>query len=80
MACATQENLILLCKLHHENYGRQFTRASVTAALRDSPERVSICFGKDTHVDGQQIELVISGTGEIVKLFFTNHHKKYWLS
>ena len=43
-------NLILLCKLHHENYGRQFTRVGVTAALRDSPARVSICFGKDSHV------------------------------
>ena len=73
-------NLILLCKLHHDNYGRQFTRAAVTAALRDSPKRMSICFGEDSHVNGLQIEITISGTEEIVKLFFTDHHVEYWLS
>ncbi len=73
-------NLILLCKLHHDNYGRKFTRAAVTAALRDNPKEMSICFGEDSHVNGRQIEFVISGTGEIVKLFFTDHHVEYWLS
>ena len=73
-------NLILLCKLHHDNYGRQFTRAGVTAALRDNPKGMSICFGEDSHVNGLQIEVEISGTEEIVKLFFTDYHVKYWLS
>ena len=73
-------NLILLCKLHHDNYGRQFTRARVTAALRDNPKGKSICFGDDSHVKGQQIKLKISGTGEVIKLFFTDHHIEYWLS
>ncbi len=73
-------NLILLCKLHHDNYGRQFTRAGVTAALRDSPKQMSICFDEASHVTGWQIEFAISGTGEIVKLFFTDHHVEYWLS
>ena len=73
-------NLILLCKLHHDNYGRQFTRAGVTAALRDSPKQMSIRFDEASHVTGWQIAFVISGTGEIVKLFFTDHHVEYWLS
>ena len=73
-------NLVLLCKLHHDNYGRQFTRAGVRDALRDNPKVMSICYGEDSHVNGQQIKLAISGTGEIVKLFFTDHHVDYWLS
>ena len=73
-------NLMLLCKLHHDKYGRQLTRAGITAALRDNPKDTSICFGEDSYVAGQQIELAISGTGEVVKLFFTHNHVKYWLS
>ena len=60
--------------------GPQLTRAGITAALRDSPKEMSICFGVDSLVNGQQIELAISGTGEIVKLFFTDYHVKHWLS
>ena len=73
-------NLILLCKLHHDNYGRQLSRAGVTAALRGSPKEFTINFGQDSEVKGQQIELEISGTGKVVKLFFTDHHIEYWLS
>ena len=73
-------NLILLCKLHHDNYGRQLSRARVTAALRGSPKEQAISFGQDTEVRGRQIELEISGTGEVIKLFFTDHHIEYWLS
>ncbi len=73
-------NLILLCKLHHDNYGRKLTRAGVTAALRDSPKRMSIRFGDDSHVNGQKIDFEVSGTGEIVKIFFTDDHVSYWLS
>ena len=73
-------NMILLCKLHHDNYGKQFTRASISAALRDKPKGMSVCYDEESHVNGQQVELVISGTGEVVKLFFTDHHIEYWLS
>ena len=73
-------NLILLCSFHHDNYGPQLTRAGITAALRDSPKEQSICFGADSYANGHQIELVISGTGEIVKLFFTDYHVEHWLS
>ena len=73
-------NIVLLCKLHHDNYGRQLTRAGISAALRDSPKAMSVRYDKDLHVSGQQIELAISGTGEVVKLFFTEYHVEYWLS
>ena len=73
-------NLILLCTLHHNNYGRQLSRAGITDALRDSPKEVTIRFGQNSEVKGQEIELEISGTGEAVKLFFTDHHVEYWLS
>ena len=73
-------NLVILCKFHHNNYGRQLTRADISTALRDNPKRQSICYDKDVIVNGRQIEFVISGTGEIIKLFFTDYHLKYWLS
>ncbi len=73
-------NLLLLCKLHHDNYGGQLTRIGVTTALQNNTKGVSICFGEDSQVDGRRIELTISGTGEVVKLFFTDQHVEYWLS
>ena len=73
-------NMILLCKLHHDNYGGQFTRAGIGAALRDNPKNVSVHYDGDSHVNGRQIELTISRTGEVVKLFFTEYHIEYWLS
>ena len=73
-------NMILLCKFHHNNYGQQLSRARVTAALRGNPKEQAISFGQDTEVRGRQIELEISGKGEIIKLFFTDHHIEYWLS
>ena len=73
-------NLILLCKQHHDNFGRRLTRTAVTTALRASPSERRIRFGVDSEVKGQQIELEISDTGESVTLFFSNHHADYWLS
>ena len=73
-------NLILLCKLHHDNYGRRLTGAAVTAALRGNTREREIRFGVGSKVKGQQIELVISDTGEGVELFFTDDHADFWLS
>ena len=73
-------NIILLCTLHHENYGGKFTRAGIIAALQDNPKEMCVSFDGDTHVNGRQIELLISETGEVVNLFFTEHHFEYWLS
>ena len=73
-------NLILLCKMHHDNYGRRLSRAAVTAALRRSPKEMYVDFGTDSRVMGQRVELTISDTDEVVVLFFTDHHAAYWLS
>ena len=77
-------NLILLCKLHHDAYGRKLTRAAVIHALRQKKKDKTVRFdyvnGACSEVRGLSIEIVISGTNEIVKLFFTHSHSDYWLS
>ena len=73
-------NLILLCKLHHDNYGRQFSRTEITTSLLDNPKKKSINFGEGSRIEGRQIELKVAGTGEVINLFFTNHHIEYWMS
>ena len=73
-------NLILLCKLHHDNFGRRLTRTAVTDALRNNPEEHTINFDNDSKVKGRRIELVLSDTKDTAKLFFTAHHATYWLS
>ena len=73
-------NLILLCKLHHDNFGRRLTRTAVTDALRTNPEEHTINFDKDSRLKGRRIELVLSDTKDTVKLFFTDHHATHWLS
>jgi hypothetical protein len=77
-------NLILLCKLHHDNYGRRLTRAAITETLQGDTEDKVILFGVDgeavTEVGGLQIELMIPDTGEVVEIFFTAQHADYWLS
>ena len=77
-------NLILLCKLHHDNFGRRLTRTAVTAALRCKGDEKTIGFSSDgktaSEVTGRQIELRLSDTHEIVRIFFTNEHARYWLS
>ena len=75
-------NLILLCKLHHDNFGRRLTRTTVTDALSTSAREKHIRFGagSDSEVKGKQIEVTIPDTGEIIKLFFTDPHAGYWLS
>jgi hypothetical protein len=77
-------NLILLCKLHHDNYGRRLTRAAITEALQGETVDRSIRFGVEgeavSEVNGTQIELVIPDTEEVVRIFFTAQHVDYWLS
>ena len=73
-------NLILLCKLHHDNYGRRLTGPAIVAALRGNTREREIRFGVDSKVKGQKIELVISDTREVAELFFTDDHADFWLS
>ena len=42
-------NLVLLCKFHHDNYGRRLTRVAVTNALRDKKEDKSVRFGENNN-------------------------------
>ena len=73
-------NIILLCKLHHDNFGRRFTRASITTTLRKNSQKKSIQFAANSEVKGRKVMLEIPDTGEIIQLFFTNEHAEYWLS
>ncbi len=77
-------NLVLLCKLHHDNYGRRLTREAVTGALREKRNEKVVRFGKGDgtapDVNGRVVAMVIPDTGEVVSIFFTNDHADYWLS
>jgi len=77
-------NLILLCKYHHDNFGRRLNREMVTQSLRTKLKDMKIPFseyGKDpVYIDGHIIEVVITDTGEPIQIFFTKEHAKYWLS
>lgn len=71
-------NILILCKLHHRNFGGRLNRASIKETLQANAKDRSIQFGQK-EVKGKEIEFVISDTGEIVKLFFTDYHASYWL-
>lgn len=73
-------NLILLCKLHHHNYGRRLTGTAVAAALGGNTLEYRVRFGADSEVKGQKIELEISDDGEMVELFFIDEHAAFWRS
>jgi len=77
-------NLVLLCKLHHDNYGRRLTRAALSDALRGPIKEIVVRFadreGSCFDVQGRKIEVAIRDTGEVVSLFFTEQHAEYWLS
>ena len=77
-------NLVLLCRLHHDNYGRQLTRIAVLAALkrRHGSRTVRFVAGQDIkEITGEVVELEITGKdGDKVELFFTEPHANYWRS
>lgn len=77
-------NLILLCKFHHDNYGRRLTRVAVTDALQGEKKDSVVHFGNGSdaslEVKGQSIEIEIPDTGEVVGIFFTNYHADHWLT
>ncbi|MCY4030398.1 MAG: HNH endonuclease signature motif containing protein, partial [Acidobacteria bacterium] len=77
-------NLILLCRLHHHNYGRRLTRAAVLGALKRPHETRTLCFvgPPDTKkITGEVVEIEITGKdGDKVKLFFTEPHASFWRS
>lgn len=75
-------NLLLLCKLHHNNLGRRLTRSAVTNALHGNPTQKTIRFdareGGAKQLTGEEIELELSDTTENIRIFFTDYHANYW--
>ena len=72
-------NLLILCRLHHNNYGRQLTRSGVSHALRDAVDACEITFPGGRLIEGYRITLPIEQSGETVRCFFTAEHRAYWL-
>ena len=73
--------MILLCKFHHNNFGRRFARAAIARALRGESEGKTIRFGGNqagSDVQGQVVKVAIADSDEVVELFFTNEHASYW--
>ena len=72
-------NLILLCKFHHDNYGRRLTRDGVLTALQGRIAPRAVRFGVDREVMGEVVEVRITGKdGDKMELFFTDEHAAYW--
>jgi len=75
-------NIVLLCKLHHDNFGRRLTRMAVLEALQAPGIRKVIRFDPDDEqsaIEGRVVDLVLPDTGEEASLFFTDTHARYWL-
>ena len=72
-------NMILLCKLHHDNFGGRLTRTAITSALRTKATETTVRFDNDYELEGQSIALQIPDSGEVVKFFFSHHHAAFWL-
>ena len=77
-------NLLVLCKFHHHNFGRRFTRLSVIEALQSETKRRIVKFSRPDEetleINGRHIKLELSDTHETLKVFFTEQHANYWLS
>ena len=73
------KNIILLCKYHHDKYGRQLSRRKLVAALVNIAEEINIRFGKMS-VEGQKVKYLVESTGEDLEFFFTKAHANMWLS
>ncbi|HYD64158.1 hypothetical protein [Azospirillum sp.] len=76
-------NLLILALTHHHPAARLFTRADVTAALRATCPRRTVCFqvgGETVELTGCIAEVVSRVNGESIRMFFTDHHREYWLA
>jgi hypothetical protein len=76
-------NLMVLCTLHHNNYGGRLTRQTVTEAMRKTRHEKTVRFGDtdghDSEVTGRVICVVIPDNDDAVSIFFTEEHVGYWL-
>ena len=71
-------NIIILCKYHHDNYGRQLSRRKLVDALLNNAEDVDIRF-EETSVEGRKVKYLVESTGEVLGFFFTKAHADMWL-
>lgn len=74
-------NLLILSHLEHHRVGRRLSREQITQALKAANPK-TITFGNGDGakvVTGVVADVLIPTTGEVVSLFFTDWHKRYWL-
>ena len=74
-------NLLVLCQLHHDNFGARLSRREIGDALRRRASKRTISFGSEDRfaaVTGYVARLKLE-TGEAVPCFFTREHRRYWL-
>ena len=66
-------NLILLCRFHHNNYGRRLSRASLVAELRKKTRKKVVRYegedGEVTEVKGRTIRVEFPDKGDSVDIF-----------
>jgi len=72
-------NIMVLCRWHHENYGRQMTRKMVSNAIKGSVKKHEVSFPDNHKLVGHRILVQIGHSGEEIGCFFTGEHLKYWL-
>jgi hypothetical protein len=73
-------NLLILSHLNHERIGRAISRQQITDALKaECPPRSILAADGTPWVDGVVAHVQVPATGEVVGIFFTTEHRRYWL-
>jgi hypothetical protein len=73
-------NLLILSHLNHERIGRAISRQQITDALKaECPPRSILAADGTRWVDGVVAHVQVPATGEVVGIFFTLEHRRYWL-
>jgi hypothetical protein len=73
-------NMLILSRLNHERFGKAISRQQVTdALLRACEERTIRAADGSLWVEGVVARVAIPATGGEVAIFFTHHHRRYWL-
>jgi hypothetical protein len=73
-------NMLILSRLNHERFGKAISRQQVTDALRRACEERAIrAIHGSLWVEGVVARLAIPATSGELAIFFTHHHRRYWL-
>lgn len=73
-------NLLIVSHLNHERFGRAISRQQITDALRgDCTPRTILAADGSPWVEGVIAHVTIPANGEVVDIFFTQEHRRYWL-